>query len=595
MQRNVVIAVVLIIIIAYTSFELNGENVGANPFIKGLSISNYYPYKGEEIKITATIENDGNFVAKDILLEFFIDGIIMNSSIIESLSNEKGENITNVSFVFQTNIVEEGNHEVKIGLVYGNVKKNITKTITVKPAGYMTITLEFPRVHKNPQLIAYNDRLFAIWTAKVEPKGDWSPREIYLKEYDGVEWGEAISLTPNATPAIGHGNHGNKVAIYNNSLYVVWISSDVNQKEIGKGYGSDILLKYYDGISWSEKALMVNNEYGDKAHDWDPELLEYDGKLYVAWVADVPTGNETEKNFTEGVRISSSIANVLIRAYDDSGFSEIINVTELKSDINRLSPDLAVFNDKLYIVWQEVNTKTNEYSIFIKSYDSFNWSGELRIASYIYTKEFIELEPKLYVYNNPISGRGELYVIWQTTDEKIKDGEDFDIVLKYYDGYKWSEHIEITPKGDKGNDMDPTLIEYKKKLYAVWTSSDDLTSYGEDFDIVLRVYDGYKWGENIKTISPLNDSPIYNVGDDFSPQLAIYKNDLYCIFRTKDPVTGAPKGSHIIVRLFEKGEKIEEVEKKEKKVEKYSIVHILIFIAIVLFLGIIIVLYGFKK
>jgi hypothetical protein len=270
-------------------------------------------------------------------------------------------------------------------------------------------------------LVMFKNQLWLVWsTNNTDSIGGFKPSigDIMLSNSsDGITWSNATDLTTGDSWFIN--DYGPQLIVFNNSLYAVWTS---NSSYFNQGDDNDYDIVYRntsDGVNWSAlKSInpFDNNPVSDKGTlDTQPTLCVYGNKLFCCWVS-------ASTKYTEGTD-----RDIVLRYTVDGNFSEVDNVYEVTDANNEYidhTPHLAIFNNRLYVIW--VGDVYGNSEIFVKNFQI-------------------------------ISGNGQLSTLQQ-----------------------------VNPTDDGGDDYRPRLLGFKNKLYATWVSNDPKTSTGTDRDIILR-------------------------------------------------------------------------------------------------------------
>lgn len=281
---------------------------------------------------------------------------------------------------------------------------------------------------------------------------------------------------------------------------------------------------------WSEITEITPNDSGD---DFNPRMAVYNGKLYVVW-------------YTFDTNISTNEdSDIVIKCYDGVDWSDTVEVTMSNDTGNDFAPQICVFNEKLWFVWQTEDTISNvpDMDIVIRCYNST--IGDINDTNA--WGEIIELTPKndtdsdynpqLCSYNN------KLYVVWETTNNLITAGDDRDIVLRCYDSISWGELQEVTLKDDAYDDMYPNLCVFQGKLWVCWQTQNNSISEHIDDDILIRwhdsllgtISDANAWG-SVYEVNPSNDSTENYYVEDRCPIMNVFDDKLYVLWqRTEYP------------------------------------------------------------
>lgn len=130
----------------------------------------------------------------------------------------------------------------------------------------------------------------------------------------------------------------------------------------------------------------------------------------------------------------------------------------------------------------------------VKNWNDDDWSDIIDFVPY---SRFAHVVPEMTVYQD------SLYIIWQTNSTIFSNGTDYDIVMTSYNGNSWSDIIEVTSLNDLYNDSHPTLAVFENELHIAWSTSKPISS-GSEIDILYRNYDGKRWS-NISQLTDFND------------------------------------------------------------------------------------------
>jgi hypothetical protein len=162
-----------------------------------------------------------------------------------------------------------------------------------------------------------------------------------------------------------------------------------------------------------------------------------------------------------------------------------------KSD---LGPSVAVYQDKLYIVYKGQNTK----DIFFTIYDGQFWSGDARISSQPGgIRPESSANPSLVVFNNL------LYMIY-------KGPQNNDLNYAYFDGKVWHGNSEIYKQPGRirpESNTNPGLAVFNGRLHMIYKSPNNN-------ELNVAFFDGATWSGNtqIRTgsggVIPLSDSGV---------------------------------------------------------------------------------------
>ena len=314
-------------------------------------------------------------------------------------------------------------------------------------------------------------------------------------------------------------------------LYAIWSSMTD---------GDTLLMSHYDDEkgSWDRPIEVLPM---DDVLDRHPTAVEYHGRLYVAWERgrEVMDIYYTSYNATEGSWLAP--AKVFSGHDGDRDYDE--------------TPRLAVYKDRLFLAWATMNLDIGidtDFNIVLCEYDGSFACGKDRahVPSLIDTPlNGPDVEPSLEVFD------GLLWVAWATRDPVFSRGTDKDIVVRNFDGTGWSQVGEVTgPDVGVGNltpdDGRPFMKASGDMLFVAWegTLVEDL----KDSDILIG---HHKAGEPVTVWSaPGTVSRPGNRAWDGSPAIALLEGTLYVAWSTKDPEVKGGGDQDIVMRGFD-GEK----------------------------------------
>jgi len=341
-------------------------------------------------------------------------------------------------------------------------------------------------------LTIYDDKLYAVWT-----EANISVYNIVAKCYDG-EWSNVIGVTGNSTGFNGFP----QLAVYNNNLYVVWVSGDPS---ITGSNNWDVVVKDYGKENITPLDFPTTLGFPYRVAELCPSLTVYNNSLYAVWSVTGPMGG-------------GKASNIVVQDFNCSEWGNIHELIPMPVAYAGF-PCLTVYENNLYIFYS-FSYEGKEADIRMSIYDG-EWREENKMLLVNYESDSgFDMFPRATVYHN------KLYVAWMTNDTGISNGDDYDIVIRCFDGKNWGDITEVTYKSDEGYDGFPCLTVFDNKLFVAWTTNDTGISHGNDFDVVLRYYDGSKWS-SIQEITFSDD-----IGDDRCPQMIVYKNKLHVFWES---------------------------------------------------------------
>lgn len=304
----------------------------------------------------------------------------------------------------------------------------------------------------SPDIIAYKGRIYVAWSA-ARTESVFSPSNIYIRAWDGRGWGGLERLTP---PGLRYMNDWPQMEVYLERLFVFWRTTDPSLASIYDSDDMDLVYRVYDGDLWTATFELTPD--WSREIDWSLNLVLYDGGLWVFWDMDVDA---------------------------TSGFT---------------------------------------VDIFCSRFDGVSWSEPRNIIPQP-DRELDEI-PKACVYRNPATGGDELWVAWVRGSPNL---HDLDIMVRGYDGGSWGPMIELTPPGERKDNMGQEILEYDGRLYVVWVTgtntsvetNETMNVYNTYGDVVIRAYDGYVWSDRME-LTPGEENDNAN-----SPTIADFRGRLY--------------------------------------------------------------------
>jgi hypothetical protein len=364
----------------------------------------------------------------------------------------------------------------------------------------------------SPAFLATDDRLWVAWASK-DPNlvggKDWDI--VVAWSADGTAWSAPEDISP---PDDLYEDDSPKIIAYGGKIYVAW-SAAQNESQFSN---SNIFIRAWNGTGW-EAALRLTPNDLRRMNDW-PQMEVYDGRLFVFW-------RTTDERLAETSPDGGDM-DMVYRTYDGSAWANTLELTpDWDTEID-WSLSLIKFDGKLFAFWDmdtDLTFRGFTVDIFYRAFDGTDWSDPYNIIP----QPDIELDeiPKLAVYRNPVTGQDELWACWIRGDP---GSHDLDIMVRRYDGKSWGPMTELTRQGEKKDNMGAELLEYDGRLYAVWVTGTNTTEeengtiriYNTYGDVIIRAYDGYGWSDFME-LTPGEENDNAN-----SPALAVYNGKLYC-------------------------------------------------------------------
>ncbi len=338
-----------------------------------------------------------------------------------------------------------------------------------------------------------------------------------------------------------------------------------------------VVQREFDGQEWKEGEDWVSVE---DTQDQDPvahEHYSHEGKairfndlIYFAFASDDPS-------YTNGTD-----HDIVLRAHDpDTGtWGPIIEVTP-KDDFQDREPSLAVFQDRLVIVWRTNDpdkAEGTDEDLVMRTYDGAAFSDIMPISpeedGYMDAKlDMVVAQGRLamtWEYNNRTNGvsdwdvlfrewngtgftslpvavspdpsrvaklprmdtlAGEPFIVWESRPAAGQVGA-VGIRGRVMHGNQPGKMLEVTRPGSTSENVQPEVVTAGGKAYILWSSFDDSLTHGADSDIVMVEYDGDKLGDIVEVSHP-NDGPEVNEGFVVA---CVFQDNLYAVWRMMYPV-----------------------------------------------------------
>ncbi|WP_155973110.1 Ig-like domain-containing protein [Paenibacillus sp. Leaf72] len=286
-------------------------------------------------------------------------------------------------------------------------KYNGTSWTSVDGNGANGVNVDPSKAAITSAMAVFEDELYVAW---VERNSVSTINQIKVKKYNGASWtsvdGDSNGLNINASRGASYPS----LFVHDNNLYAAW-------NEVNDNNANQIRVKRYDGTAWTSadgggvNGLNANTSLGAAV----PKMAEYNGSLYLAW-------QET----------NGSAVQIRAKKYDGTNWTSIdgggttgLNVNGAKTGANH---SLAVFNNALYLAWDEI-VGTNDNQIRVKKYDGSTWTSVDGNGTYGINKQ-TDYRAN-YVVLTALDNA--LYAAWSEYN-----GTAFQIRVKKYDGTSWT-------------------------------------------------------------------------------------------------------------------------------------------------------------
>jgi hypothetical protein len=319
----------------------------------------------------------------------------------------------------------------------------------------------------HPRAAVSDNYIYVVWTDNSsQGNGEISFRR---SSDNGASFQAAENLSKNpgnSTKAI--------VAAHQNNVYVMWIDDSMGNTDIYFKKSSDYGNSFNKTINLS----------GNNGSSFSPHLAVSDNHVYVVWTDDTRGKSE-----------------IYLKASHDFGnsFSRINPVSS--NDGNSLSPQLAVSDNHVYVVWTD-DTRGNSDINLKASHDYGNSFNQTKPVS---RTNASSISPQLAVSNNHV------YVVW--TELVSKGNSDLNMKASHDYGNSFNRTKPVSRTN--ASSLSPQLAVSDNHVYVVWT---ELVSKGNS-EIYFR-----KSADNGTTLEGGK-----NISADFSqstdPEIEVLGND----------------------------------------------------------------------
>jgi hypothetical protein len=407
---------------------------------------------------------------------------------------------------------------------------------------------------REPFLIEYNGSLWNIFQYRTELKDvgiNMSGRrsDIYYTVLNSsvgngpartgnvTDWSAPVSLVPKSKDENGHGVHTPYASVYKGKLYVSMEAVEPSIKDDDAQGDYDILLRVFDGLSWDppldSPARVISERNDINVSDTECRSITFRDTLYFIW-------DQVPVNVEAGNQPLANMRQIVYRTFDGAAWGPITLAARENTSIFSV-PHVAVFKDSLWVSFSTNSSEQADTDVSVVRFDGSSWSAPQRVNPAVEGSAV-----RRQNMNSRLSVFGDrLYCAWQSADAIAKSGRDYDILVSSTDGISgWAAPAEVNPPADSdslgvtGQDITPDIKACNGTLYVAWASnSTRINDGGEDFDIMLRPFNGTAWGP-ITQVSPAGDngtiSGDHNVGDDNTPWLLAWNGSLYCTWISYD-------------------------------------------------------------
>jgi len=350
---------------------------------------------------------------------------------------------------------------------------------------------------QSPMPVEFQGKLHLFWSGNTPENTNDHDFDIIHANYDGERWSDSEELTPNDS-----GNDYNPFPIvYQDTLFLFWSSDD---STITDGSDNDLVVSTYDGQVWSDPKDLTTQQFNDYG-DYNPYPIVYNNNLYVFFELYIEEDDRLEIGFVR---------------HNGTSWGGKNSIT-INSQGNNINPCCAVSEKNLIVAWESYDRRwtgsTTNSSIIARVFNGTEW-GQMNLIS---GKQGNNRWPTICALD------GKFFLFWSSTCQQFTDGKDSDVVMRKWEDGNWNDFVIEFTTNDQGDDN--SLFSYSdgNKLYLSWISNNSLLTHGEDTDIVIRSYDGSKWSQIYKVGPEEEDIPDGGSVFQDTPGLANYKGKLW--------------------------------------------------------------------
>ncbi len=310
-----------------------------------------------------------------------------------------------------------------------------------------------------------------------------SSDDLYTAYLDQTTWygNTAIKKQPGSISPKSDRTPG--AGVLNGLLYLVY-------KRAGVIHNEELYTAVFDGNSWTGDIPIKSQPGGISPESiYGPGVAVYRDSLYIVYRyydAQNPQSTDVYVAWFKGGKWFGNIP---------------ISLQNGGTPQSQVNPAVCVFNDKLYIVYPEANSSSN--NLYTAWFDGNDWQGNTAIhsqpggivAQSQYSPGIAVFKDLLYLsYRDPIAA---------------------DLRTCSYDGQSWKDYgaIKLQPgQIDPVSDTNPGVAVYRDRMYLVYDSvgSEEMSS---------AEFDGNTWDGNTLINSQAGS---INPESNYNPSVVVY-------------------------------------------------------------------------
>jgi hypothetical protein len=377
-----------------------------------------------------------------------------------------------------------------------------------------------------PHATVMGDSIVFIWETDYThwPNPDGSQpieypedEDIQLRFMTDGELGPLVNVSSLDTRPEGYGHRG-ALTVYREKLYVWWNSHAWSDGDIFQ-----VVLRVYDPSAETWDAPRPISDMVEGGIAAGASAYIHDGKLWFAWQARYPL----EENETDpGIEIYG-------RWTDGDAWGPVVHISNGLPGQDT-EPTVISTGGQLHVAW---------------SHDDAEFPGKPDVHHRVMGADGEWRDVTEGLGNGPgrsekkvqmVDWNGTPVLLWQSDGINVRGQVYSDVMLMLYEDDEWGPPLLVSPPGKDSGNVVPTGVVFRDLLYICWATGDDGISIGTDLDVVLRDFDGERFGD-IVGLSPSDTDVKDNPSDEGSPDLFVYEGNLYVVFDAIfSPVTDGP-------------------------------------------------------
>ncbi len=333
---------------------------------------------------------------------------------------------------------------------------------------------------------------------------------------DGVP-GPLINVSTIDTIPEGYG-HRPAMIEFDDRLYVWWNSHAWSGADVFQ-----VVLRVYDPVTetWDQPRPISDMVEGGIAAGASAAV--HDGKLWFAWQARYPLeGNDTDP----GLEIHG-------RWTDGESWGPVVHISNGLPGQDT-EPSIVSSGGELHVAWSHDDAVTpgNADVHHVVMDASGDWGDVTEELGNGLDRN--EKKVKLVDWN------GTPALVWQSDGINLRGQVYSDVMLMLHEDGNWGPPLLVSPPGKDTGNVVPHAVVFRDSLFIGWATGDDGISTGTDLDVVIRDFDGERFGD-IVGLSPVDTSQDANPSDDGSVELFVYQGNLWAVFDAIfSPITDGP-------------------------------------------------------